>query len=69
MFGATGAPARADAAELEGPARRYAERAMAEGTFHAWVVEADGAVVAGGGLQLRTLMARQTGSAAWRDRA
>ena len=58
MFVATGALAAADAAELEAAARHYAERAIAEGTFHAWVVEADGAVVAGGGIQLRTLMPR-----------
>ena len=58
MFLATGLLAPADAAELEAAIHRYVERAMVEGTFSAWVVEADGAVVAGGGIQLRTLMPR-----------
>ena len=58
MFVATGLLNPADAAELEAAVRRYVERAMPEGTFHAWIVEADGGVVAGGGIQLRTLMPR-----------
>ena len=58
MFVATGLLAPDDAPELESAVRRYLARAMAEGTFFGWVVEADGAVVAGGGIQLRTLMPR-----------
>ncbi|MFN8636072.1 MAG: GNAT family N-acetyltransferase [Chloroflexota bacterium] len=49
--------------QLEAAVLRFILKAMPAGTFHAWVVEAtsgDGAriIVAGGGLQLRTLMAR-----------
>ena len=58
MFVATGLLAPGDADALEQAVHRYIERAMPEGTFYAWVVEADGAVVAGGGIQLRTLMPR-----------
>lgn len=58
MFEATGALAPEHADKLEAAVRRYVERAMPAGTFHAWVVEADGVPVAGGGLQLRTLMPR-----------
>ncbi|MDP8923843.1 MAG: hypothetical protein M3O34_13300, partial [Chloroflexota bacterium] len=58
MFAATGLLAPADADELEEAVRRYVERAIAAGTFYAWVVEADGSIVAGGGIQLRTLMPR-----------
>lgn len=36
----------------------YIQRAMPAGTFRSWVVEYQGAIVAGGGLQLRTLMPR-----------
>ena len=48
----------AEGDELEMAVRTYIERAMPAGTFHAWVVEYEGKVVAGGGLQLRTLMPR-----------
>ncbi|MCC7369705.1 MAG: GNAT family N-acetyltransferase [Chloroflexi bacterium] len=43
---------------LEASIRAYVDRAMPAGTFYAWVVEQDEAIVAGGGLQLRTLMPR-----------
>jgi GNAT superfamily N-acetyltransferase len=36
----------------------YLRRAMPAGTFRSWVVEHEDVVVAGGGLQLRTLMPR-----------
>lgn len=36
----------------------YIRRAMPAGTFRSWVVEHEGGIVAGGGLQLRTLMPR-----------
>ena len=58
MFEATGLLEPAGAARLEAAVRSYLERAMPAGTFYAWVVEHDGAIVAGGGLQLRTLMPR-----------
>jgi len=58
MFVATGSLAPEEADPLEEAVRRYVERAMPAGTFHAWIVEADGVPVAGGGLQLRTLMPR-----------
>ena len=43
---------------LEAAIIRYIAQAMPAGTFRAWVVEHQGMVVAGGGLQLRTLMPR-----------
>ena len=43
---------------LEAAVLRYVVQAMPAGTFRSWVVEHDGAVVAGGSLQLRTLMPR-----------
>jgi len=43
---------------LEAAVERFIRRAMPAGAFHAWVVAAEGEIVAGGGLQLRTLMAR-----------
>lgn len=49
---------QADGDELEAAVLVYIERAMAAGTFHGWLVECDGRAVAGGGLQLRTLMPR-----------
>jgi GNAT superfamily N-acetyltransferase len=36
----------------------YLHAAMPAGTFRSWLVEYQGAIVAGGGLQLRTLMPR-----------
>jgi GNAT superfamily N-acetyltransferase len=43
---------------LEAAVERFIRRTMPAGTFHARVVEHRGEIVAGGGLQLRTLMAR-----------
>lgn len=43
---------------LEAAIIRYVVRAMPAGTFRSWVVEHQGAIVSGGGLQLRTLMPR-----------
>jgi GNAT superfamily N-acetyltransferase len=47
-----------EGAAMEAAIRAYIERAMPAGTFHSWVVEHQGSIVAGGGLQLRTLMPR-----------
>jgi len=43
---------------LEAAIIRYIVQAMPAGTFRSWVVEHEGAIVSGGGLQLRTLMPR-----------
>jgi len=43
---------------LEAAVIRYIVQAMPAGTFRSWVVEHEGAVVSGGGLQIRTLMPR-----------
>jgi GNAT superfamily N-acetyltransferase len=58
MFEATGLLAAPAGAALEDAERRYLRRAMPAGTFVAWLVECGGAIVAGGGLQLRTLQPR-----------
>jgi GNAT superfamily N-acetyltransferase len=59
MFEAAMGPLGSDAGdELEAACREYIGRAMPAGTFYAWLVESEGVVVAGGGLQLRTLMPR-----------
>jgi GNAT superfamily N-acetyltransferase len=58
MFVATGAIDALATPELDAAERRYLTRAMPAGTFVAWLVEQDGEVVAGGGLQLRTLQPR-----------
>jgi GNAT superfamily N-acetyltransferase len=47
-----------DAVALESASRRYLARALADGEYRGWVVEAEGAVVAGGGLVLRPLLPR-----------
>jgi GNAT superfamily N-acetyltransferase len=47
-----------DGDRLEAAILRYIMQAMPAGTFRSWVVEHRGAIVAGGGLQLRTLMPR-----------
>jgi len=44
--------------ELEAAIRLYLERAMPAETYHAWLIEHDRVPVAGGGIQLRTLMPR-----------
>ncbi len=58
MFEAMGAIHPADGEALEVAVRGYIERAMPAGTFYAWLIEHGDEVVAGGGLQLRTLMPR-----------
>jgi GNAT superfamily N-acetyltransferase len=58
MFEAIGSVAPTDGPVLEEAVRGYIERAMPAGTFYAWVVECSAGIVAGGGLQLRTLMPR-----------
>lgn len=58
MFDALDEIPQAEGDELEAAVLTYAERAMPAGTFHGWIVEHNGVAVAGGGLQLRTLMPR-----------
>jgi len=63
MFEATGLLAADDGPALERAVRGYLDSALADGTFVAWVVRADGRhdeehIVAGGGIQLRSLMPR-----------
>jgi GNAT superfamily N-acetyltransferase len=58
MMIATGAMPPEDGDELEAAVLGWLKRAMPAGTFHSWIVECDGVAVAGGGLQLRTLMPR-----------
>jgi GNAT superfamily N-acetyltransferase len=58
VFVATGAIDPAGTPALDAAERRYLTRAMPDGTFVAWLVEHRGEVVAGGGLQLRTLQPR-----------
>lgn len=58
MMVETGAMPPEDVATLEAAVLGYLERAMPAGTFRSWLVEHQGVAVAGGGLQLRTLMPR-----------
>jgi GNAT superfamily N-acetyltransferase len=58
MFVATGAIDRDATPELYAAERRYLAQAMPAGTFVAWLVEYEGQIVAGGGVQLRTLQPR-----------
>src|SRR6185369_597583 len=58
MFGALHEMPQAKGDELEAAVLAYNKRAMPAGTFHGWLVEHRGVAVAGGGLQLRTLMPR-----------
>jgi len=58
VFVATGAIDPAATGELDAAERRYLTQAMPAGTFVAWLVEHGREVVAGGGLQLRTLQPR-----------
>lgn len=58
MFDEIGRLPDAEGDQLEVSVLGYIQRAMPAGTFHAWVVEHDGKIVAGGGLQIRTLMPR-----------
>lgn len=58
MFSQTTPVLDADQPALEAAIEAYCRRAMPEGTFHSWIVDRAGEPVAGGGLQLRTLMPR-----------
>jgi GNAT superfamily N-acetyltransferase len=58
MFEELGDAAAGERAEIEAAIGRYLAEAMPAGSFRAWLVEADGAPVAGGGLQLRPLVPR-----------
>jgi len=58
MFVATGLIGDGATSELDAAERRYLARALPAGTFVAWLVEREGRIVAGGGLQLRTLQPR-----------
>jgi GNAT superfamily N-acetyltransferase len=48
----------AEGDQLESAICGYIQRALPASTFYSWVVEHSGEIVAGGGLQLRTLMPR-----------
>jgi GNAT superfamily N-acetyltransferase len=58
MFDALHEMPTAEGDEIEAAVLRYVERAMPAGTYHSWLIEHDGVAVAGGGLQIRTLMPR-----------
>jgi GNAT superfamily N-acetyltransferase len=58
MFEAMGVLPADEVRPLEVATRAYLERAIAEGAYRGWVVELDGKVVAGGGLQVRPLVPR-----------
>lgn len=58
MFDALDELSDAEGDAIEAAVRSYAERAMPAGTYHSWLVEHEGVAVAGGGIQLRTLMPR-----------
>lgn len=57
MFRDMGVLAAADA-PLERASRRALGQGLADGSYHGWLVDASGAVVAGGGLVLRPLLPR-----------
>jgi GNAT superfamily N-acetyltransferase len=58
LFEALGQVDRPAGAELEAATRRYIEEALPAGTYYGWLVEAGTAAVAGGGVQLRSLLPR-----------
>lgn len=58
MFRDMGVLGAADGAALEVASRLYLARALADGEYRGWLVEADGVGVAGGGLVLRLLLPR-----------
>lgn len=58
MFRDMGALPAADEAALAHASRVHLAAALAAGTYHGWLIEADGAVVAGGGAVLRPLLPR-----------
>src|SRR5262245_42522250 len=58
MFRDMGILPDGDCAALEQGSRRFLERAIPAGEYRGWLAECDGAVVAGGGVVLRTLLPR-----------
>jgi GNAT superfamily N-acetyltransferase len=58
MFDAVSRMPDAEGDVMEAAILAYIQRAMPAGTFKSWVVERGAVIVAGGGLQLRTLMPR-----------
>jgi GNAT superfamily N-acetyltransferase len=58
MFEELGDGVEGERADLEEAIARYLAEAMPAGLFRAWLVEADGEAVAGGGMQLRPLVPR-----------
>ena len=58
MFAELGDGSEAERPALEAAIGRYLAEAMPAGLFRAWLVEADGMPVAGGGIQLRPLVPR-----------
>jgi GNAT superfamily N-acetyltransferase len=58
MFAELGDATAGERADIEAAIGRYLAEAMPAGSFRAWLVEADGAPVAGGGVQLRPLVPR-----------
>ena len=58
MFRDMGVLADADAAALERGSRRALADALSDGSYRGWLVEADGRIVAGGGVVLRPLLPR-----------
>lgn len=58
MFSQTTPVPADDQPALEAAIEDYCRRAMPAGTFHAWIADYDGRPVAGGGLQVRTLVPR-----------
>ena len=51
-------PGSPESEALERAARTYFEHAIPDGAYYAWLVEHEGAPVAGGGVQVRTLVPR-----------
>ena len=58
MFRDMGVLGAVDAVALERASQCYLARALADGEYRGWLIEVDGAVVAGGGLVLRPLLPR-----------
>ena len=58
MFHELGDSSLAERDEIEAAIGRYLAEAVPAGLFRAWLVEADGEAVAGGGIQLRPLVPR-----------
>ena len=58
MFDALQEIPKAEGDAIEAAVLAYVQRAMPAGTYHSWLIEHDGVAVAGGGIQIRTLMPR-----------